>query len=74
MSFSAIAFAWSGVWPPICPKLHAAAALTDSFSFLSDSFSGGIPLAEITPIANVSSKAEIYPSVIIPGKAYPYLA
>ena len=59
ISFSAIAFAWSGVCPPICPKLHAAAALTDSFSLESDYLRGGIPLADITPMANVSSNAEI---------------
>ena len=30
-----------------------------------------MPFAEITPIAKVSSKAEIYPRVIIPGRPYP---
>jgi len=71
MLFYAIAFAWSGVWPPICPKLQAAAALTDSFSSFNDYFKGGIPLADITPIASVSSKAEIYPKVIMPGSPSP---
>jgi len=31
------------------------------------SFNGAIPLAAITPIAKDSSKAEIYPKVMIPG-------
>lgn len=67
-SASAIALEWSAEWPPIYPKLHAAAAFTKSSgSFIRASFNGAIPLAAITPIANDSSNADIYPSVIIPG-------
>lgn len=71
MSCSARALAWSGVCPPICPKLQAAAALTLSFSFFKASFKGLIPFAWMTPMAKVSSNAEMYPRVIIPGKASP---
>ena len=67
-SKSAIDLACVPEWPPIYPNVHAAAALIwSSGSFISAYFSGEIPFALIIPIAKVSSKAAIYPRVIIPG-------
>lgn len=63
-----MALAWSAEWPPIYPKVQAAAALTKSSgSLIKASLKGAIPLAEITAMARDSSKAEIYPRVMIPG-------
>ena len=39
---------------------------------MSAYFNGGIPLAWITPIARVSSNAEIYPRVMMPGNPSPF--
>lgn len=67
-----MALAWSAECPPIYPKVHAAAAFTKSSgSLIKASLRGGIPLADMTAIARDSSKAEIYPNVIIPGNLLP---
>lgn len=73
-SASAKCFAWSGECLPIYPKLQAAAAFKwSSGSLISASFNGAIPFDTITAMANASSKAEMYPRVIIPGsRAFPF--
>ena len=73
---AAIALAWSAECPPIYPNDQADAAfIKSSGSLISASFNGAIPLAAITLIAKLSSKAEIYPNVIIPGnRAFPFVS
>lgn len=55
-----MAYAWSAEWPPIYPKVQAAAAFTKSSgSLIKASLRGGIPLAVMTAMARDSSNAEI---------------